>query len=65
MLRYRSLAEALYQFLLSVRDAHGVVSRPLLAAFASTLTSDVKLNFMTIGEQRRDLFFQQWRRFYC
>ena len=59
--RCKGLAEAMHSFLLAVRDAHGVVTRPLLTAYATTLAPDVQKNFVAIAENRRDRFFTRWR----
>jgi hypothetical protein len=63
--RYKELGEALYSFFLAVRDAHGAVTRALLTAYAETLPPDMRKNFLTIGESRRERFFARWRRAYC
>ena len=52
----------MFQFLGAVRDAHGVVTRTLLIAYAGTLDAATQQNFQSIGEKRRDLFFSRWRR---
>ena len=56
--RYKALGVALHTFLLAIRDAHGVMTRPLLTAYAGTLGTDVQKNFLAIGEQWRDRFFR-------
>ena len=47
---YKGLAEAMHSFLLAVRDAHGVVTRTLLTAYATTLAPAVQKNFLEIAE---------------
>ena len=46
----------MHTFLLAIRDAHGVVTRPLLTAYATTLGSDVQKNFLSISDKRQDRF---------
>ena len=47
-----------------IRDAHGVVTRTSLTAYAGTLDHSIILDFMTIREKRLDSFFTKWRHLY-
>lgn len=64
IIRYQKLGEALFAFLLAVRDGHSAVTRQLLTAYAGTLDTDVKKDFSNVTEKLRRRFFARWRRNY-
>ena len=57
LMKYQKLGQALFDFFITIRDAHGGVSRTLLEEFILTTPAHIQLDLMSLRDHRRDEFF--------